>query len=338
MPGAADALTSPDAVRSPERDDQHVDESGMDHLGDENPVAEPVSIVPARGAQLRLPADGTEFALLEHNGRLIDVTVVTRSAQGLDSGPLADLLGAHRSAWLDGFAVLRWSTEAPSLAGALGIDRAALEDAGAWRTLVVGPLPVPVIDGARPAQSSVLVDGELAARLVAGAEPFRHLPGGSARPALTQPALTLAASTPEQAPHQAHHAADEITEAEDGAGTRDRGPDDDFGGLDLLGPGELAERARRDRPAVEGDIDGAGLRDEIAKLLGRKARGDDSMLRRLVDSVFSDQSLKQYLPQAFDGGMVVDFGTRGSRGAEVTIEAVSVGKPRPPRPRGDGRR
>ncbi|EWM19105.1 hypothetical protein [Kutzneria sp. 744] len=107
---------------------------------------------------------------------------------------------------------------------------------------------------------------------------------------------------------------------------------DDFGGLDLLGPGELAERARRDRPAVEGDIDGAGLRDEIAKLLGRKARGDDSMLRRLVDSVFSDQSLKQYLPQAFDGGMVVDFGTRGSRGAEVTIEAVSVGKPRPPRP------
>ncbi|WP_345034200.1 hypothetical protein [Kutzneria kofuensis] len=308
-PTDTDPLPPPDAGHSPER----------------------VAIVPAHGAQLHVPADGAEFALLEHNGRLIDVTVVTRAGEGLDHGPLVELLGARRSAWSDGFAVLRWSTDARSLAGALGVDRAALEDAAGWRTLVVGPLPLPAIDGVHPARPSVLVDGEIAARLVAAAEPFHRLLGDGAPHALTLPGAQVSRQAhhdeagPSGTAHE-HTGTSEIAPADDGAGPGANGTP---ATTDLLGPGDLAERARRDRPTVEGDIDGAALRDEIARLIGKQASGEDSVLRRQVDSAFSDESLKQYLPQALDGGMVVDFGARGGRRAEVTLEVVSVGKPKP---------
>jgi hypothetical protein len=97
----------------------------------------------------------------------------------------------------------------------------------------------------------------------------------------------------------------------------------------VSGPTAKVAQARVDRPKVEGDLPGAGVRAAIVGVL-REASFDGprpEMLVELVDQAFSDENLTKTFQRALDGGYVADFGTRAGRGLpQVTVEVVGLTK------------
>ncbi|GAA3440169.1 hypothetical protein [Kutzneria kofuensis] len=126
--------------------------------------------------------------------------------------------------------------------------------------------------------------------------------------------------TPQEHPHGPEHAPQPSSEHQPPSEHRppDSGPPS---------PVDWAERARAERPKVDGDINGEPIRRAILDLLHLRDRPVDEVRESIVRTKFSDENLKAMFHRAVDGGFVVDLGSSSRSGPQIRLEVSSLGTP-----------
>ncbi|EWM19094.1 LigA protein, partial [Kutzneria sp. 744] len=92
-------------------------------------------------------------------------------------------------------------------------------------------------------------------------------------------------------------------------------------------PTDWTERARVERPKVDGDIDGEPVRRAILDGLGLGDGPVDRTRAAMVRTQFSDENLKAMFHRAVDGGFVVDLGPSSRTAPQIRLEVASLGTP-----------
>ncbi|MGW0890085.1 scabin-related ADP-ribosyltransferase [Saccharopolyspora sp. NPDC002578] len=88
----------------------------------------------------------------------------------------------------------------------------------------------------------------------------------------------------------------------------------------------MVDRALRERPWVDGDIDGSRIRAMVKDLV-RDPKSDGTELDKRVDIAFSDQNLKDGFRSGLEGLHIVDLGDKPGRGPRVVLDVNELSEP-----------
>ncbi|MEU6128250.1 DnaJ domain-containing protein [Saccharopolyspora sp. NPDC047091] len=88
----------------------------------------------------------------------------------------------------------------------------------------------------------------------------------------------------------------------------------------------VVDRALRERPEVDGEIDGTRIRAKIKDLV-RDPKPGNTELDERVDIAFSDQNLKDGFRAGLEGLHIVDLGDKPGRGPRVVLDVTELSEP-----------